>query len=152
MKRDLVNNLAVGKALAPAVQTGTDVSVNGDGIDLKTAIAAMLSVTMGPSGDTLSASLRADFRIEESDDNVTYTQVADADLLPSDGAVVVSGKTGVFASIDDNANDDVALKVGYRGTKRYIRLSIDLVGAHAVGFATGATYQLKEREMPQPLA
>lgn len=152
MKRDLVNNLAVSQGITPQVVTGTNTTVNGDTIDLVTAIAAMLTVNMGVSGDVLAPALRADFRLEESDDGASWSQCADADLLPVEGAVVVSGKTGVFASVEDAADDDAAYKVGYRGNKRYVRVQTDLVGAHAAGFALSALAVLKEREMPQPLA
>lgn len=149
MKRDLSSNVKVAKALTAQAVTGTDTSVNGDGIEVGPEIAAMFTAVMGPSGDALGPALRADFRLEESDDDISYSAVADEDLTGT--PVVVAGKTGVIASIDDAAEDDAAVKGGYRGSKKYCRMVVDLVGAHASGFAVAATAILKPTEMPQPL-
>ena len=51
--------------------------------------------------------------IEESDDNVTYTAVADADLLG----------TEALASFTF-AGDDKCYKIGYKGSKRYVTCTI----------------------------
>lgn len=149
MKRDLQNNLKVERGLAPQTVTGTDATVNGESIDLgpnDPAIGIMVDLDMGVSGDVLAPALRADFRLQESDDNSNWTDVADADVYD---AVAVSGKTGVIASIDDPAEDDAVYKSGYRGVKRYIRPVIDLVGAHASGFPCAIRVTTKRDKMPQ---
>lgn len=137
------------RGLAPQTVTGTDTAVNGAGIDLgpnDPAIGVMFTVDMGVSGDVLAPALRADFRLEESDDDITYTACADEDIYD---AVTVSGKTGVMASVDDAAEDDAVFKSGYRGVKRYVRAAIDLVGAHSSGFPVAIAVLTKRDKMPQ---
>ena len=124
--RDLYSNLGLTKLLANQVATSDK---NSNGLDLRDFDSAVLGFIVGASGDTLSGSVKVELEVEESDDDSTYTDVADEDLTN-----VVSGTNdGCVAVIDDAAEDDVLVFVGYRGTKRYIRGVVNLVGTHTNG-------------------
>lgn len=67
--------------------------------------------------------------LEESDDNSTFTAVADDDLLPTGTGQEASAALGAAGTF----------KIGYRGTSRYLRLSIVstsvTTGANVAAFA-----------------
>lgn len=99
--RDLKNNLVVAQSVAPATKTAT---AQGSGVDLQGAKSAM--VVFNP-GTIASGSWTAS--VEESDTGDTspdtYTAVAAADLEGTPGALATN----------------TIQKIGYKGTKRYIR-------------------------------
>ena len=108
---DLVNNIAVEESIAPAAQTA---NVNGTGIDLRGYNAVAVIVDAGTITDGTHA-----ISLEESDDDSTYTAVAASDLQ------------GSFSNVASNTPQ----KVGYIGTKRYIRAVATVSGA-----TTGGVY------------
>ena len=124
--KDLYNKTKVLAAIEPQVATA---DVNGDGIDTRGYESVVLVGQIGASGDTLSGSVKIELEVEESDDNSTYTDVADADLLN----YVDGTNDGTFAVIDDGAEDDAVYVTGYRGSKRYVRIVANLTGTHTVG-------------------
>lgn len=126
VSRDLYNNLGVRMAVEPQVATA---DVTGDTVDTLGYGSVMLAVPVGASGDTLSGSVKIELEVEESDDNSTWTDVADADLHNA----VTGTNTGTFAVIDDPAEDDAVYVTGYRGAKRYVRIIANLTGTHTNG-------------------
>lgn len=106
-KRDLVNNVDVVESLAPASRTAT---ANGTGVDLRDFNSATVIIELGAAGGT---SPSFTFEVQESDDDSTYTAVADADLLGDDEPVATEAAAPV--------------KIGYSGTKRYLRVAITAV-------------------------
>lgn len=110
--RDIKNNVDVSQSLGPAART---TSANGTGIDLRDHDGAMVvwhpgTITDGTHTPTL----------EESDTlGSGYTVVAAADMQ------------GTFAALASN----VIQRVGYVGSKRYIRAVITVSGA-----TTGGVY------------
>lgn len=128
--RDLYSSLGVQMAVEPQTFTADG---NGDSIDTRGFDSVMLAMAVGASGDTLSSSVKIELELEESDDDSTWTDVADADLLKA-----VSGtNTGTFAVIDDPAEDDAVYITGYRGSKRYVRVVVNLTGTHTNGTPIG---------------
>ncbi|HEY9369263.1 hypothetical protein [Streptomyces sp.] len=107
MATDMVNSIAVSQSLVPAARTATG---NGTSVD-RTGYEAVTVVIV--SGVITDGTLYT-FEVKESDDNSTFTAVADADLIGTEPAL---------AATDDN----VVREVGYKGRKRYVR--VDLVGA-----------------------
>ena len=71
--------------------------------------------------------------VQESDDDSTYTAVADADLSDS----VTGTNTGTFAVIDDAAEDDAVYSTKYIGNKRYVKVVANLTGTHTNGTPLG---------------
>jgi hypothetical protein len=80
-------------------------AVNGTGVDLAGAEAALIILSNG------AATTPATVKIQESDDNSTFTDVADTDLI---------GTTGNPSGVAQTASTIV--KVSYVGAKRYIRV------------------------------
>ncbi len=98
-KRDLYNSIGVIQSIAPAVQSA---SVNGSSVDLRPYNSATVIIN---AGAIVGAAVMVP-KLQESDDNSTFTDVAAGDLL------------GAFpASLSASAS----IKVGYKGTKRYVR-------------------------------
>lgn len=114
MMRDLKNNLDAVLSLSPAARTA---SANGTGVDLKGYEAALVLVQTGTITDGTHT-----IEVQESDDNSTFTAVADADLQGTEPAI---GAT----------DDDKVFEIGYLGAKRYIRVAVTVASA-----TTGGVY------------
>lgn len=133
MKRDAHNNISVVQALETIV-VNNDTEGTGAVIDTKGYEAVELVVDVGQSGDTLSGSLKLDLIIQHGDlaNGSDMAAVAQSD-------VVGSWATGaIFATVDADGEDGAIYRVGYVGTKRYVRLFIDTTGTHTNGTPVGA--------------
>ncbi|WP_157519039.1 hypothetical protein [Herbidospora mongoliensis] len=107
--RDLRNNIAAVVSLPPANRSDPSLPINGTGVDLSGYNGALVLINVGTIGG--SASPSQTFEVQDSDDNATFTAVADAFL---DGAEPVVAA----------ANDEQLHVIGYLGIKRYIRVAI----------------------------
>lgn len=105
-RKDLESNVDFVQSLAPASRTAT---ANGTGVDLQNYASAFALISAGAAGGT---SPSFTFEVQESDDNSTFTAVADADLQ-GDEPVITAG--------------DEVHRIGYKGGKRYIRVAITAV-------------------------
>lgn len=134
--RDLHNNIKVVHAITPQA-VGASGSANG-----KTS-AAIDRAGFGTvefvysSGATASVADQVVPVITEADaTNASFTSVADADLIGTEAALVLTAaKTG---------------KVGYIGRKRYVKIKLYSVG-HATGIVA-ATALLGEQPSSAPVA
>ena len=112
--RDLESRLDV---LASLVPTGArTASANGTGIDLQGYDGALVIV----NADTITDGTHTP-KVQESDDNSTFTDVASTDLV---GTALVAIAA---ASVQ---------RIAYVGAKRYIRVVVTVAGA-----TTGGKYQ-----------
>lgn len=112
MLRDITNNLTLKRALSP-VAAGTDNTAYVSQIlDVRDYDAVMLAIQIGANTD---ADVTFTVLLEESNDSGMSGQnaVADDDM---NGTEALAG----FQFDDDNE----CRKLGYRGTKRYIRATI----------------------------
>jgi hypothetical protein len=109
--RDLYNNLSVERALSPVV-VGDDTPAVSEIIDMRGASALLFIIMTGTLAD---AGATFTTLLEESDNSGMSgaNAVADADLLGTEAAAS-------FIQTDDNE----VFKLGYVGTKRYVRLTI----------------------------
>ena len=112
--RDLYSQLAAVTSLASATQSDPAVPVNGSGVDLANYSSAVVVFDAGTLTGSSTPTITP--QIQESDDDVTYTAVAAADL---DGGVLPA----IVA-----ANDASLYLRGYRGNKRYLRVAITAKG------------------------
>ncbi len=133
--KDLSNNIVPVVSLAAATRTA---AANGTGVDLQGYESATVLVDVGAEGDTLSGSVYFEVSLEESDDDSTYTDVAQASIV--DGTIA-SG--GIFLKLDGTTggNPDSAggiFRVGYVGNSRYIRVVLAKTGTHSNGTPLGA--------------
>ena len=133
--KDLSNNISPAVSLAAAVRSA---AANGTGVDLQGYESATVLVDVGAEGDTLSSSVHFEVSLEESDDNSTFTDVAQASII--DGTIA-SG--GIFLKLDGTTGGDPdttggIFRVGYVGNKRYIRVVLAKTGTHSNGTPIGA--------------
>ena len=133
MLKDLISNIKATISIGAELLTADE---QGDTIDRQGYNGNVLLVAnVGASLDTLSGSVYAELEVQESDDDSTYTAVADADLSDS----VTGTNVGTFAKIDDPAEDDQVYKTEYRGSKRYVQAVVNLTGTHTNGIPIGIT-------------
>ena len=133
--KDLSNNINPAVSIINAVKTA---AANGTGVDLQGYESATVLVDVGAEGDTLSSSVYFEISLEESDDDSTYTDVAQASIV--DGTI---SSGGIFLKLDGTAggNPDSAggiFRVGYVGNSRYIRVVLAKTGTHSNGTPIGA--------------
>ncbi len=126
--RDFASNVKSDLVVKPAVLSSDE---NGDSVDLLKFGSCRLSALIGATGDTLSGSVALEIGVEESDDNTTFTPVADVHLSNT----VAGVSSGVFAKLVQNADVDQIYPVEYRGAKRYIRPALNFIGTHSNGTA-----------------
>ena len=93
------------------------------GQDLKGIRSAVFACSIGAVTNIANSPQPSwTFALEESDDNSTFADVAEADVLldygRNDGAIA----SGIFATINAAAEDDLTYTIGYIGTKRYVRV------------------------------
>ncbi|MEQ9518793.1 MAG: hypothetical protein RLN89_05060 [Parvibaculum sp.] len=142
--RDLHSNLKMVQSLDPAV-TMTDRA--GAPIDRQGYESVEHLVLVGASGETLSPALSLSLRLDESEDGSSWSPVTnDTDVV---GGPVDPG--GLFATIDDVAEDASTYAIGYVGNARFSRIALVLTGTHAVGTPVGAVTLLSHGTL-KPLA
>jgi hypothetical protein len=109
---DRRNGCEYGLALS-ATLSGATPAV-GDWIDMYGWGACTFTVSTGTVTDAGTAS-GFSFQIEEGDDTTTAgaTAVADADLIGTEAALTVT---------DDDDDDTFVGSIGYKGSKRYVRV------------------------------
>jgi len=115
---DLRNVIDAAHSLEPAVRaTGT---YNGTGVDLQGANAAAVLVYFGAyTNGTHTPSL------EHSDDNSSFAAVGASEL------------DGSFTAVSSAGGANTLQRVGYRGSKRYVR-AVMVVASGATGAASVA--------------
>jgi len=138
--REIDSNIVITASLYPAALTTNNTTVAGTGVDLKGFSAAEVVVQVGTYAETVSGAF-SEFSIQESDDDTTYTDVANADLTDTVAAtstVTGASTTGVIGKVSSTSNDNVVFKSGYKGSKRYIRVKENAEKNHNVGLPVSA--------------
>lgn len=107
--KDLSNSITLKRVISPVSVADTTAQV-GTAVDRKGFESVTYAIATGSIAD---ADATFTVLLQESDDNSTYTDVADADLL---GTEALAG----FQFDDDNE----CRKLGYIGAKRYTKLTI----------------------------
>lgn len=116
--RDLKNNVAVSKSILPQLMA---TSVTGSTIDMQGFDSLVVEIVAGAWTDGTHT-----FSVLESDDDSTYSAVADADL---DGTEPV---------VDGATDDDQVYLLGYKGTKRYVKVLNTVTGSPGTGLLAAA--------------
>lgn len=130
--RDFLNNVAIDQVVENDLVAPT-VDLNGSSVDMLGYDAVTFIADVGESNDTLSGSVKIELEVEDSADDSTFTDLADANL-----STAVSGtNTGCFGVIDAAAEDAAAYSVTCRGTKRHVRPVINTTGTHTNGTPIG---------------
>lgn len=112
-QRDIHNEFSVVNSLATV--GNRNASANGSGVDLAGYRAAALVISVGAITDGTHTP-----KLQESDDNSTFTDVAAADL------------SGTLAALTASTNQEVS----YLGSKRYVRAVMTVAGATTGGMYT----------------
>ena len=120
--KEIYNQISVQQALAPVVVTADKLSA---AIDMAGANALSVNVSFGAPGDTLGATVYFSVSLVDSDDGTTYTAVDSAYVL------------GTLGKFDDDAA--AQMNAAYLGGKRYVKVSIDVVGTHSTGTPIAVT-------------
>tara|TARA_R100001510_G_C7613318_1_gene176192 strand:+ start:238 stop:699 length:462 start_codon:yes stop_codon:yes gene_type:complete len=128
--QDLSHNIKVENSIINAVKTA---AANGTGIDLKGFEEATAIVDVGAEGDTLSSSVYFEISLEHSDDDSTYTDVTQSEIV---NGTIAAG--GIWLKLDGTTGGDpdttgAQFQIGYVGGKRYIRLVLAKTGTHSNG-------------------
>lgn len=128
--QDLSNNIELGNSIINAVKTAAE---DGSGIDLQGFEEATAVVSVGAEGDTLSGSVYFEVSLEHSDDDSTYTDCVQADIV---NGTIDAG--GIWLKLDGTTGGDPDTtggqwQVGYVGGKRYVRLVLAKTGTHSTG-------------------
>lgn len=103
--RDIKNNVDLAVSINPGAKTA---DATGAGVDLSGYGSAMAVVQAGTKTDGTHTP-----KVQESDDDIAYTDVASDDL------------EGGFTALASNT----VQRVGYKGAKRYIRAFVTVAGA-----------------------
>jgi len=141
MRTTIYTDLKVTEGMVTAV---TNADANLTAVDRKGYEEVMFHVSLGNSADTLSGSNYIELEVEESDDNSTFTDVANADLV----RYVTGNNTGTFGVINAPTEDSTSFQTAYRGNSRYVRIVLSFTGTHSTGTPIHACYFQKAKESP----
>jgi len=103
-------------------------------VDLLGFNAAEIILAIGVGGITFSGTNKIEFVLTHSDDDSTYTNVADADMLGVSGI-----SNGIIKSLTAAHAAAAHYRFGYKGNKRYLKLLADFSGTHGVGTPMAAS-------------
>lgn len=145
--QDLSNNIVVSNSIVNAVKTA---GANGTTVDLKGFEEATAIVDVGAEGDTLSASVYFEVSLQHSDDDSTWTDLVQADIV---NGTIAAG--GIWLKLDGTTDGDPGTtggdwQVGYVGGNRYLRLVLAKTGTHSTGTPiSGVIVKSRPRVAPQ---
>lgn len=134
--KDFVNDMKVSQALAPAARTA-DASAEIDRLGYD---GLSIAFDFGAEGITLSTTDKIEAVIEHSDSSGSgFEAVEAADIiLPSNaptGAQAPDENGTVFVA-DGNADIPAIPVFGYKGSKRYVKATLNFSGTHGAGTPT----------------
>jgi hypothetical protein len=128
--RDLISHFGNALALGPAVLTADTTS---SAIDLQGFDSAVVNILVGIGGITFSTVNKIEFTITHSKDNVTYDPVVASDVRLGAGADASVGTGGIVRSLVAAHAAPTAVKIGYIGDRRYLKVTADFSGTHGTG-------------------
>ncbi|MGY3482230.1 hypothetical protein ACVW1C_000113 [Bradyrhizobium sp. USDA 4011] len=131
MKRDLRSNVDVAQTLAPAARVNG--TANGVTVDLQGYESAMFAFEAGAWTDGSHTP-----SIQHSDDGTTFVAAAAPDIQ------------GAFAPVTSGAGQNAVQRVGYVGSKRYVRGSVLTSGATTGLVQSMAVVRSRARVSPLP--
>ena len=145
--QDLTHNIVVSNSIINAVKTA---GANGTTVDLKGFEEATAIVDVGAEGDTLSGSVYFEVSLEHSDDDSTFTDLVQADVI---NGTIAAG--GIWLKLDGTTGGDPDTtggdwQIGYVGGKRYLRLVLAKTGTHTNGTPiSGVIVKSRHRVAPK---
>jgi len=128
--RDGKSGLAFDESLNAIVK---DADTNCTAIDQQGFSSVTHIVNVGAPGVTFSSSVKIDIKLEDSDDNSSFSAVT-ANTSVTGGTV---DSNGIFQTINANGDCNKVYAIGYVGGKRYSRVVLDFSGTHSTGTIFG---------------
>lgn len=125
MKKDISTSVSPVQAIGPATLNADNTPA---AIDMGNFDAAVICISVGVGGITFDTTNKVEFKLTHSDDDSTYTAVAQEDVK---GATVGTG--GIIRSLVAAHAAASLTEVGYHGGKRYLKLLADFSGTHGTG-------------------
>ena len=124
------SGIAIDESLNAIVK---DADTNCTGVDSKGFSSVTHVVNVGANGITFSTTNKVEIELEESDDNVTFTDVT------SNTSVVggTVGTNGLWQTIDADGDCNAVYAIGYVGGKRYSRVVLNFSGTHGANTIFG---------------
>jgi len=140
---DLTNNIGIIQTMDPDAYTVSgDVTLTGvDGANCE-SVLHIVGV-----GDTAQHSANHHTRlvIQECDDDSTYVDVTDANMVEFaiNGVVTAmeDATTGLLKALDAAGDDNKVYTAEYKGQKQYSRILLEFVGTRTVGDFSGHAIQ-----------
>lgn len=123
--KDLHSGMTVVSAIGAVVLAADNTP---PAIDLQGYNGAEIVLAIGIGGITFSGTNKIEFKVTHSDDDSTYTDVTDADMLG-----VSSISSGIIKSLVAAHAAAAVYRYGYRGNKRYLKILADFSGTHGAG-------------------
>jgi hypothetical protein len=124
--KDIYHHISPAVSLSPDAHTASE---NGTGVDLHGFESALVVVT-----GTLTDGTHT-IEVQESSDNSTFTAVDNADLLGTEPVITSTGSNKAY-------------KVGYIGSKRYIRVVTTVASATTGGVYGALVLRSDARHQP----
>ena len=122
---DKSKDIAVKELISPATLTADNTPT---AVDVSGARDAAIIIGVGVGGITFTASNKIEFVLTHSNDDTTYDNVTDSDVI---GVIGVTG--GIIKTLKTaHAAADVT-KIGYVGNRKYVKLLADFSGTHGTG-------------------
>lgn len=137
--KDLHSGVSVATLIAAATLAADNTPA---AVDLLGYQSAEILLAIGVGGITFSGTNKIEFVLTHSDDNSTYTNVADADLLGVSGT-----SNGIIKSLIAAHAAGASYRFGYKGGKRYLKLLADFSGTHGTGTPIAAMVLLGDPEV-----
>lgn len=129
---DLVSDISPMLGLVLATR---DADASTPAVDTRDWKSVTLGFYLGIGGITFSSTNRIDVRVQESENNSDWSNVAEDDLVLPYGLTYGAANSGIvksYVALKGAADTNWSL-VGYRGKMRYARLTFDFGGTHGAG-------------------
>lgn len=124
--KDLKSRIGIVQLLAPQDTSDTDTS------------SAILD-TFGFNGAVLAVNVGTITGVDASNYLTPVLQASDTTADTDFAAVDAADIHGAFTKIDATSEDDLAQVVGYKGSKRYVRVKLDYTGTAITTSLVGVT-------------
>lgn len=98
---------------------------------------------IGAGGITFDGTNKIEFKLTHSDDNSTYVNVTDADMLGVSGI-----SNGIIKALTAAHAAAAFYRYGYIGDKRYLKLLADFSGTHGTGTPIAAVAVCEPKVKP----
>ena len=138
MAKEMHSTTRYANSLTQLVRTS---DANGATVDRKGFEHVEVIWTFGAEGDTLAANLYMELELEHSDDDSTWADCADTDIIgESTETTTNTGTCALLNAVGDAAG--IIYRCAYTGTKRYIRPVYNVTGSHSSGTSSACIVAL----------